>query len=1030
MLVCVANVGNAFMDKPQVIILGAGKPFSGEQPSALVPAPGSGRRVLDWLLDAFRPLGDAEFHFVGGYRFEEVVARYPNIYFCVNSNWRHDGAAGSLLAAPLDGRRAAYVCYADTMFSTEIVAALSRSRADIALCLDRQWRERYAGRSDDDLARAEKIVCRPGRAPQLGRDVSAEAADGELIGVVRFSAPAVSAIRALGAGAGEVDVARLDLPSLIMRLIGIGLEVEVIENPGRWAELNAPQDLARFILGTKAETLERLRGLVRASSIGEQVCVTPAQWHRDRAATITRIRERLGAAALIVRSSALSEDGWLASNAGGYESVLDVPADDGHRIAEAIERVIRSYDRVRDGDQVLIQAMLADVVLSGVIFTRTLTHGGPFYVINYDDRGARTDSVTSGAVQRLRTLFVRRSRCDEVAALDPRIVPVLEAAAELEELVGHTSLDIEFAVQASGRVHVLQLRPIVLTQAQSRISDEHVDAALDIAARWFAGAARRGSRLLGTRASFGVMPDWNPAEIVGTKPRRLALSLYRLLLTDHTWARQRAEYGYRDVRPCPLVVNFAGHPYVDIRASFNSFIPAALDDGVAARLVEHYLDRLAQHPELHDKIEFDIVFTCHTFDFRERAAGQLGDAGFSAHEVAQIERALLKITRDGVARLEADLADIATLDRRYTSLAASGIAPLDQVYELLEDCRRFGTLPFAHLARAAFVAVALLRSLERAGVTTSADTSAFLASLDSVTRAFERDGTRVHAGELSRDAFTARYGHLRPGTYEITSDCYADAPERYLAPMVKPRASSAQPFAWSANARAGIGRLLASHGFDLTVDSFERFLRRAIEGREYAKFMFSRNLSAALGILARCCGAYGLDRDAISHLDIADVYKLRVGAHPAKLHAWLAGRVEEGQAEHELTRAIELPPLILDARDFAAFERPSSEPNFISQSRVAAEVVVLTDDDVSASVPLANKIVAVARADPGYDWLFAHGIGGLVTQYGGANSHMAIRAAELGLPAAIGVGEALFERLRTSRHAVLDCGVRKIEIQG
>jgi hypothetical protein len=41
---------------------------------------------------------------------------------------------------------------------------------------------------------------------------------------------------------------------------------------------------------------------------------------------------------------------------------------------------------------------------------------------------------------------------------------------------------------------------------------------------------------------------------------------------------------------------------------------------------------------------------------------------------------------------------------------------------------------------------------------------------------------------------------------------------------------------------------------------------------------------------------------------------------------------------------------------------------------------------------------------------------------------MAIRAAELGLPAAIGVGEALFERLVAARLVVLDCAVRRIEI--
>lgn len=102
------------MERPQVIILGAGKPFSGEHPSALVQAPGNARRVLDWVMEAFSSIEGAEFYFVGGYRLQDVVAKYPNIYFSVNSDWKNSSATGSLLSAPLADNRDAFICYADT----------------------------------------------------------------------------------------------------------------------------------------------------------------------------------------------------------------------------------------------------------------------------------------------------------------------------------------------------------------------------------------------------------------------------------------------------------------------------------------------------------------------------------------------------------------------------------------------------------------------------------------------------------------------------------------------------------------------------------------------------------------------------------------------------------------------------------------------------------------------------------------------------------------------------------------------------
>ena len=43
--------------------------------------------------------------------------------------------------------------------------------------------------------------------------------------------------------------------------------------------------------------------------------------------------------------------------------------------------------------------------------------------------------------------------------------------------------------------------------------------------------------LFGDTTYFGNMPDWNPAEIIGTKPKPLALSLYQELITNNIWAK-------------------------------------------------------------------------------------------------------------------------------------------------------------------------------------------------------------------------------------------------------------------------------------------------------------------------------------------------------------------------------------------------------------------------------------------------------------------------------------------------------------
>jgi phosphohistidine swiveling domain-containing protein len=141
----------------------------------------------------------------------------------------------------------------------------------------------------------------------------------------------------------------------------------------------------------------------------------------------------------------------------------------------------------------------------------------------------------------------------------------------------------------------------------------------------------------------------------------------------------------------------------------------------------------------------------------------------------------------------------------------------------------------------------------------------------------------------------------------------------------------------------------------------------------------------------------------------------------------LKKNIRTRRQSHAITCAVELPSFIQQDIDIYCFERFSSQPNFVSLSRIEGQICCLNGHDDSA---LNGKIVLIPQADPGYDWLFGQDIAGLITQYGGANSHMAIRAAEIGLPAAIGVGEKLYEEIASMQQIELDCGnqlIRKIE---
>ena len=161
------------------------------------------------------------------------------------------------------------------------------------------------------------------------------------------------------------------------------------------------------------------------------------------------------------------------------------------------------------------------------------------------------------------------------------------------------------------------------------------------------------------------------------------------------------------------------------------------------------------------------------------ADGQTGPYGFSREDLAELSGAFRRltnrITHGETALWRRDRAKIDLLAQRLPTICNAEIDKISRIYWLIEDCKRYGTLPFAGLARAGFIAVQMLQSFVGAGVLSTEEAATFMASVDSV-------GSRIGEdfGRLSRADFLARYGHLRPGTYDILSPRYDEEPDLYF----------------------------------------------------------------------------------------------------------------------------------------------------------------------------------------------------------------------------------------------------------
>jgi len=774
---------------------------------------------------------------------------------------------------------------------------------------------------------------------------------------------------------------------------------------------------------TKGNTLAQLKKMLMSAKILDLLIVEYGEWVTSRDGVLEKIKA-IGwlDEILIIRSSCALEDTQKQSLAGHFSSTLNIRGQ--QDIIAAVCTVFASYgDKISANEQILIQPMLKNVIMNGVAFSKDISIGSDYIIINYDESGS-TDSVTGGGAAFLKTYyhFKRHS-----VVLDGILDKIVNLINELEEIFETDTIDIEFGVDNTGELYLFQVRPLCVKCEPSIDKDLHSRALADIYDT-VVSANKRNPFLYGRKTILGVMPDWNPAEIIGLKPNPLALSVYKNVITDNIWAYQRNNYGYKNLRGFPLLISLKGIPYIDTRVSFNSFLPRDLDGDICEKLVNYYIDELIKQPGKHDKIEFEIVFSCYTFDV-ENQIKALDNRLFSDEEKAEIIKSLKNLTNNIIAFdtgiWKKDIERIGILEQRRDKVLSSELGTVGKIYWLLEDCKRYGTLPFAGLARAAFIAVEILKSLISVGIITDEEYNSFMESLNTVSKTMVKD-----YGDLKLESFIKKYGHLRPGTYDILKPRYDEAMEVYF--NADQGGGGGQKtggrFALSLEQYRAIKDLLKKRELEYDVLELFEFIKTVIEGREYSKYIFTKSLSDMLMLfkqLVQSCG-FSLEDAAYANIEIInDIY-----SSAADVKDIIGNSVAHGKKRYAQTKAINLPALIIDPEEVYGFHQMETEPNFVTTKCIRGEITVLDKilNKTDSIHDIKDRIVFISSADPGFDWIFARGLKGLVTKYGGINSHMAIRAAELSLPAIIGCGEKLYYSLASADTIEIDCLNKKVTV--
>ena len=316
---------------------------------------------------------------------------------------------------------------------------------------------------------------------------------------------------------------------------------------------------------------------------------------------------------IAIRSSSINEDTDKTTNAGKFKSYLNVSSSDRTDLESKIENVIKSYKNNNNKNEVIIQKMIGSVIISGVCTTADIHNYLPIITINYH-KGNDTEVVTSGKKNSYTINIASKNYLNKKNIFYKLLVEI----DKLKKIFNTELLDIEFAIDKKKKLHILQVRKLILSKHRNIVDKEFYYKNLKRLEKKINKLQKKNYDLLGNKNYFGIMPDWNPAEIIGTKPRPLAISLYKELITDHIWSKHRSKYGFKNVESHHLMTTFFGTPYIDVRVDFNSWIPNDINNNTSNKIINFYLDKFKKNKDFHDKIEFKILHTCFTANTNKR----------------------------------------------------------------------------------------------------------------------------------------------------------------------------------------------------------------------------------------------------------------------------------------------------------------------------------------------------------------------------------------------------------------------------
>lgn len=237
------------------------RPLTETCPKCFLPV--GDKKILDYILEALKNGGVEQISLVTGYKGDLIKGSYSDLSFYDDSHYLKSSILRGLFCAQAEMNTDIIASYSDIVYRESIINCLVKTKGDFCVVIDRDWREKYIGRTLHPLSEAEKVLVKNGKVVKIGKILNESEANGEFIGLSKFSEKgakiAVEIYNKLAEKfAGKPfqaaqEFERAYLTDFFQELIDRGFEITPVYIDEEWMEIDTIEDLekARKLLSEK-----------------------------------------------------------------------------------------------------------------------------------------------------------------------------------------------------------------------------------------------------------------------------------------------------------------------------------------------------------------------------------------------------------------------------------------------------------------------------------------------------------------------------------------------------------------------------------------------------------------------------------------------------------------------------------------------------------------------------------------------------------------------------------------------------------